>query len=152
MYNHAPKNYVCPLCKLASGKNTDKTGPNDVVYQDRYLTAFIAGRWWINNPGHIIVIPNKHYENLYDMPDDLLGKIYAAAKKMAIIMKIAYKCDGTSTRQHNEPAGNQKVWHFHVHVFPRYEGDNLYKLHDKKHWTTPEQRLPYVNKIKKYIK
>ena len=41
-------------------------------------------------------------------------------------MKAAYNCDGVSTRQHNEPAGNQDVWHYHLHVFPRYAGDNLY--------------------------
>ena len=43
------------------------------------------------------------------------------------MLKEALACDGTSTRQHNEPAGNQHdMWHLHVHVFPRYDGDNLY--------------------------
>jgi histidine triad (HIT) family protein len=41
-------------------------------------------------------------------------------------MKAAYGCDGTSTRQHNEPAGHQEVWHYHLHVFPRFMGDGLY--------------------------
>jgi histidine triad (HIT) family protein len=41
-------------------------------------------------------------------------------------MKAAYHCDGISTRQHNEPAGNQDVWHYHLHVFPRYTDDQLY--------------------------
>lgn len=152
MYNHAPKDYKCPLCKIASGKNTDKTNQNDVVYRDENLTAFIAGKWWVNNSGHIIIIPNDHYENLYDIPDYILGEIYSFVKKIAIILKKAYKCDGTSTRQHNELAGNQDVWHFHVHVLPRYEGDRLYELHEKTHWTTPGERLPYINKIKKHLK
>jgi histidine triad (HIT) family protein len=48
-------------------------------------------------------------------------------RRIAIALKEAFACDGTSTRQHNEPAGNQHdMWHLHVHVFPRYEGDNLY--------------------------
>jgi len=41
-------------------------------------------------------------------------------------MKQAWKCDGVSTRQHNEPAGNQDVWHYHMHVFPRWDNDDLY--------------------------
>jgi histidine triad (HIT) family protein len=42
-------------------------------------------------------------------------------------LRRAYACDGTSLRQHNEPAGNQDVWHHHVHVFPRFTGDELYR-------------------------
>jgi histidine triad (HIT) family protein len=48
------------------------------------------------------------------------------AKSLAIAMKKIYACDGVSTRQHNEPAGNQDVWHYHLHVTPRYENDNFY--------------------------
>ena len=48
------------------------------------------------------------------------------AKRLAIAMKTVYACDGISTRQHNEPAGSQDVWHYHLHVTPRYENDNYY--------------------------
>ena len=59
-------------------------------------------------------------------------------------MKAAYDCEGTSTRQHNEPAGYQDVWHLHAHVFPRYPGDRLYERHEEKRWATPEERAPYA--------
>lgn len=91
--------------------------------------------------------PKKHFENIYNIPDTLLADVYITVKKIAIAIKTTYKSDGTSTRQHNEPAGNQNVWHFHVHVFPRYDNDELYKNHDKKRWVTREERLVFVDKL-----
>lgn len=151
MFNHEPKDYKCPLCEVASGKDREKTQQSDIVYRDEFITAFIAAKWWPNNPGHVIIISNNHFENLYDIPEDLLSKIYSFSKKVAIALKKTYKCDATSTRQHNEPAGNQDVWHFHVHVYPRYENDQLYQLHEEKRWTESKEREPYASKLKKYF-
>src|SRR5947207_14256607 len=83
--------------------------------------------WLPSNPGGVLVIPNAHYENVYDLPPELGTPIQRAVRSASIAMKTAFGCDGVSTRQHNEPAGNQDVWHFHVHVFPRWEGDELYR-------------------------
>ncbi len=66
-------------------------------------------------------------------------------------MKAAYGCDGVSTRQHNEPAGNQDVWHFHLHVFPRYVDDQLYLRSAERTPTSPPQRLPYAVKLKRAL-
>lgn len=153
MYSHTPKDYVCPICVAIEGKENNQTliRQDDIFYKDDSIIAFINSRTWPNNPGGVIIVPNKHFENLYDVPDELLSKIYLLAKKVAIALKETYKCDGTSTRQHNEPAGNQDAWHFHVHVMPRYNNDLLYQLNDKKRWTTPEERKPYANKLKKYF-
>ena len=63
-------------------------------------------------------------------------------------LKTAYRCEGTSTRQHNEPAGYQDVWHLHAHVFPRYPGDRLYERHEEKRWASPEERAPYAAKLR----
>src|SRR5687767_1579537 len=71
-------------------------------------------------------MPNPHYENIYELPVPYMAKIQERAKSVAIAMKTAFSCDGVSTRQHNEPAGNQDVWHYHLHVTPRYENDNFY--------------------------
>ncbi|MDN3240096.1 HIT family protein [Glycomyces tritici] len=59
-----------------------------------------------------------------------------------------YGCDGVSTRQHNEPAGNQDVWHLHVHVFPRYEGDRLYATKALPGWAAPEERQVYAERLR----
>lgn len=82
-------------------------------------------KWKPTNPGAVLVIPIPHYENIFELPDVLGGPIQRAVRETALAMKSAYGCDGVSTRQHNEPAGNQDVWHFHIHVFPRYKGDDL---------------------------
>ena len=58
----------------------------------------------------------------------------------------AFECDGTSTRQHNEPAGNQDLWHLHVHVFPRFEGDDLYRSWYRE--STPEERLDFAARLR----
>jgi histidine triad (HIT) family protein len=64
-------------------------------------------------------------------------------------MKALYNCDGTSTRQHNEPDGNQDVWHYHVHVFPRYADDNLY---DSNYFEMPvAERAQYASRLRAYF-
>jgi histidine triad (HIT) family protein len=82
-------------------------------------------KWWPKNPGAVLVIPNDHYENVYDLPVELGTPIQRAVRSAAIAMKTAFGCDGVSTRQHNEPDGNQDVWHYHMHVFPRWRDDRL---------------------------
>ena len=85
------------------------------------------------------------------MPEEIGHKIFDMSKKIAVAFKGTYKCDGTSTRQHNEPAGNQDVFHFHLHVFPRYEGDNLYLNHENTYWPSSGEKKPYANKLKEYF-
>jgi histidine triad (HIT) family protein len=152
MFNHEPKKYQCPMCLIVNGKfGTLLTKESDIFHQNKILTAFINAEWWINNSGNVIILPNQHYENIYDLPDKLAGEIFIFTKRTAIALKETYNCDGTSVRQHNEPAGNQELWHFHIHVFPRYDNDKLYQLHDQKRWTTPEERKPYAEKLRKYF-
>ncbi|MBV9952939.1 MAG: HIT domain-containing protein [Acidimicrobiia bacterium] len=60
-----------------------------------------------------------------DLPPALGTSVQHAIRSAAIAMKAAYGCEGVSIRQHNEPAGEQDVWHYHVHVLPRWLGDEL---------------------------
>lgn len=96
----------------------------------------------------MLVIPNEHFENLYEIPDDVLAAVYSTAKRVARGLKVAYGCEGTSTRQHNEPAGGQDVFHFHVHVYPRAEGDRLYETHREVRWTDAAERGPYAERVR----
>lgn len=102
--------------------------PLEVIYRDDDVYVKMNPRWRPNNPGTVLVLPICHYENIFDLPPALAAPIHRAARSTAIAMKSAFNCDGISTRQHNEPAGNQNVWHYHLHVFPRWHGDNLYGL------------------------
>ena len=152
MFNHQPKDYVCPFCNLIAGNDNEYSKQQDIVFRNNFTTAFITPKWWVNNPGHVLVVPNRHCENIYDIQDEQIAEVYKVVKKLAIAIRSTYNCDGTSTRQHNEPAGNQDVWHFHVHVFPRYEGDKLYHNHDKKSFVDASARVPYAEKLRAYFK
>jgi histidine triad (HIT) family protein len=151
MYNHAPEGYVCPFCQIVEGIENEHiyTKQKDIIYKDNYVTAFISSCWWKNNKGHVIIIPNKHIENLYDMPSPLSYRIHDLEREIALALKETYQCDGVSSRQHNEPSGNQEVWHYHLHVFPRYQNDNLYKT-DRQN-SKPEERLAYAQLLKDYF-
>jgi histidine triad (HIT) family protein len=147
-WSHEPSGYECPFCRLLSGVDTEINSADDIVWRDEQTTALIAPKWWPANHGHVLVITNTHVENIYAIDDDLLCAVGATSHRVAIALKNAYAFDGVSTRQHNEPAGYQDVWHFHVHVFPRYVGDRLYERHEEMAWTTPAEREPYAAKLR----
>ena len=152
MYNHAPADYICPLCQIYRGEPTEKGDSEpDVIFRNQIITVFIAGKWVRSNPGHVVIIPNQHVENLYDMPGDIGHAVHDASKQVAIALKETYKCDGVSTRQHNEPAGNQDVWHYHLHVVPRYVDDNMYGNSTDVYWPSAEEKRPYADKLKQYF-
>ena len=151
MYNHAPKDYTCPFCLLLRGiKNEHVVSvPADIFYRDRDVSAFISSHQWPHNHGHALVIPNLHFENIYDLPPELGANIHQVAQKIALAMKALYRCDGVSTRQHNEPAGDQDVWHYHLHVFPRYAGDNLYTSQYAE--MPAKERARYANRLRSFF-
>jgi histidine triad (HIT) family protein len=150
-FNHEPPDYPCPFCALINGRYNERGTKDDIIYQNEFATAKIAPKWWVNNPGHVLVVPNKHYENIYDIPEELFAEVYKVVQKVALAIRSTYDCDGTSTRQHNEPAGNQDVWHLHVHVFPRYENDKLYLNHENNSFVDQKVRGPYAKKLRAYF-
>lgn len=151
MFNHAPENYRCPFCLLVQGiENEDVSSvQTDIIYHNPAVTAFISSHQWPNNPGNVIIIPNEHYENIFDLPVAYTPKIQAVAKAVALAMKIAFDCDGVSVRQHNEPAGNQDVWHYHLHVTPRYEGDRFYTT--QRRFMAVDERAKYAQALRKHL-
>jgi histidine triad (HIT) family protein len=132
------------------GEVSDKTLllPQDIIYKDDFCTAFINSFWIKNNPGHVIVVPNYHYENIYDLPDDLGAHIFSVARKIVIKMREIYGCDGITLLQNNEPVGGQHAFHYHLHIFPRYEKDDLHKHMDNKQLAGPAQRLDFATKLR----
>ena len=155
MYNHAPEDYVCPLCAIVAG--TMERGPmftpGDLVYIDGRVAALISAYQWPKNPGNVIVIPVVHYENIFDLPHELAEPVHALSRAIALAMKSAWSCDGISIRQHNEPAGNQDTWHYHVHITPRYMDDRLYATYmEGKHMMPAEERARYGKELRKHIR
>lgn len=149
-WSHEPAGYQCPFCAFLSGRD-DVNDQRDIVLTTDLATAFVAPRWWPNNRGHVLVIPNAHHENLYDIPQAYGHAVHDAVQRVAVGMRATYGCDGVSTRQHNEPAGYQDVWHYHVHVFPRYEGDQLYASQALPGWVPQAEREPYATKLRDYF-
>lgn len=150
LYSHQPEGYRCPFCRVAAGEDDDGhwTKQSDVVFRDDTVTAFVSSAWWPENAGHVMVVPNEHYENVYDIPDEVLAAVQIAGKRIALALKSAYGCEGTSFRQHNEPAGYQEVWHYHLHVFPRHHGDDLYVRSLERRFVDPAERAPYAEKLR----
>jgi histidine triad (HIT) family protein len=67
-------------------------------------------------------------------------------------MKEAFTCDGISIRQHNEPAGYQDVWHYHIHVTPRYLNNEFYLTYKEKNFMPPAERAKHAEKLKNSLK
>ena len=142
----------CAFCRIAAGGRTQNTTQGDVVHRDEATTAFVGAKWWVNNPGHVLVIPNDHFENLYDISTDALAAVYGTVQRVALAMKQAYECNGVSTRQHNEPAGNQDMFHLHVHVFPRWRHDELYEHHTETWWPPEDERARYAGRLRAVLR
>lgn len=151
MYNHAPLDYLCPFCSLIQGREDfhSTLKQTDVVFQSTDITAFIATRRYLNNPGHVLIIPNEHFENIYDLPSDVSAKIHALSRDVALALKSECGCDGIMLRQHNEPAGDQNVWHYHLHVIPRYQNDDFH--HAQKLPFEAAERALYARRLNNWF-
>ena len=139
---------ACPFCQFLAGEETEHNRRSDVVWRDERTTAFVSPRWWESNPGHVIVVSNEHFADLASIPEDELGAVYSTAKRIAVALQAVRDCDGTSTRQHNGSGAGQDVFHFHVHVFPRFAGDGLYVRDAEFRWASPEERAPYAERLR----
>lgn len=152
MYNHAPKDYKCVLCLPAQGIESEDTMMKqaDIFYKDDLVMAAINSKFIETNPGHVIIFPIKHYENIYDIPDEVSARVSKVAKQVAIAMKEIRKCDGITTQQNNEPASGQHAFHYHFHIFPRWTGDKLYSGSEVR-ISDSSERISYAETFKKYM-
>jgi histidine triad (HIT) family protein len=151
MYNHAPEGYVCPICLGIQGVESNATliRQSDIVYKDKYLTAFISSFLIGQNAGHVVVVPNEHYENLFDLPKELGARIFKLKQRLATAMMVMYEnCEGVMTLQNNGPASGQHAFHYHEHIFPRFEGDELHGNMTVKQEFPPEKRRVYADMIR----
>jgi histidine triad (HIT) family protein len=122
---NAPAGYQCPFCHLAETLQAP-TPKREIILVEPRVFAFVPLHHYAGIRGNCLVAPRAHYENVLDIPDELGSDFFRATRLIANAMRDAFGCEGISTRQHNGPAGNQDVWHFHLHVFPRFRNDGLY--------------------------
>lgn len=108
----------CIFCKIANGEI-----PSNTVYEDDNFRVIldIAPA----NPGHCLILPKKHTTNIFEIDSELLGKAHMLAKKIASALKAALNAEGINILQNNGEAAGQSVSHYHIHVIPRHQGDNV---------------------------
>ena len=108
----------CVFCRIVRGEI-----PASVVCQDELTIAFMdIGSV---NPGHVLVASRAHVENLYALEDNLAAALMLTATRIARAAKVALQPQGLSLFQANEAAGGQTVFHVHIHVLPRWQGDGM---------------------------
>ena len=110
----------CIFCKIAAGEI-----PSRKIYEDKDLIAIMD-----LNPtskGHSLIIPKEHCTNIYDIDEDIAAKVMKTAKKLATKMTVALNCDGFNLLQNNGKTAGQTMFHFHMHVLPRYK-DAVYNM------------------------
>lgn len=108
----------CIFCKIASGEI-----PATTLYEDQDFRVILD--LGPASKGHALILPKEHYANIYEIPEELAGKAMILAKKMANVLTRALKCDGFNIVQNNGQPAGQTVFHFHMHLIPRYEGDEV---------------------------
>src|SRR4051812_24075737 len=108
----------CIFCKIVAGEL-----PARKVDEDEHTIAFLDIAPWTR--GHALVVPKEHTKNLYEAPEDVLLHTGIAAQRLARTMRDRLGAEGINTLNSTEPAAMQTVFHYHVHVIPRYEDDGF---------------------------
>ncbi len=111
------KDENCIFCKILAGDI-----PSYQIYEDDDFKVILdvgpASR------GHALIIPKEHYKNLYELPEELAAKAFVLGKKLITVLTGILGCDGYNLVQNNGEVAGQTVDHFHLHLIPRYEGDD----------------------------
>ncbi len=115
----------CIFCKIVR-----KQAPASIIYEDEAVMVFLDIRPL--NMGHTLVIPKAHYVDIFDIPQNLLSQVHKVAKLVSFAVKKATSADGISIIQQNGKAAGQDIFHLHVHVVPRFEGQKLPHFSDLK--------------------
>ena len=106
----------CIFCKIANGDIPSKT-----LYEDEDFRVILD--LGPATKGHALILPKEHADNLYELPDETASKVFVLAKKLAMKMKEKLNCDGLNIVQNNGEVAGQTVFHFHMHLIPRYKND-----------------------------
>lgn len=112
------KDNNCIFCKLANGDI-----PTATLYEDEDFRVILDAS--PASKGHALILPKEHYANLYELDDALASKALVLAKKMITKLTGMLGCDGYNVVQNNGEVAGQTVFHFHMHLIPRYTGDNV---------------------------
>lgn len=108
----------CIFCKIAAGEI-----PSATIYEDEDFRVILDIE--PASKGHALILPKEHYANLYEMPDELAAKVLVLAKQIITKMTDILGCDGYNVLQNNGEVAGQTVFHYHMHLIPRYKEDDV---------------------------
>jgi len=129
----------CVFCKILRGEL-----PAHFVYEDDLVIAFLSLEQ--PNPYKVLVVPRAHVETVYDLTDKQAASIFKATVKIARGVRDASKCEGMNLVQSNGRAGQQDVFHFHLHIVPRFSGDSIVLDWDNTP-ASPEMLIQFAREI-----
>lgn len=112
------KDNNCIFCKIANGEI-----PSSTLYEDEKVRVILD----ISpaSKGHALILPKEHYANIYEISDEMAGHVLKAARKMAKKMQEELGAEGLNLLQNNGELAGQTVFHYHMHLIPRYQGDKV---------------------------
>lgn len=108
----------CIFCKLANGDI-----PTNSIYEDEDFNVILDAS--PATKGHALILPKQHYANMFEIDDEILAKAAKLAKRVITHEKEVLGCDGYNVLQNNGEVAGQTVFHFHMHLIPRYKGDQV---------------------------
>ncbi len=118
----------CIFCKIVAGEIPSRT-----LFEDEDFKVMLdVGP---ASKGHALIVPKEHYANIYELPDELAGKAMRLAKRMATHMTNVLNCDGFNILQNNGEVAGQTVFHYHMHLIPRYKGSDEMILWHANHFS-----------------
>ncbi|MGN0156777.1 MAG: HIT family protein [Lachnospiraceae bacterium] len=129
----------CIFCKIANGEIPSKT-----IYEDEEFRVILD--LGPATKGHALILPKEHFQNIYEIPEETAAKAMILAKKMATLITEKLHADGFNIVQNNNEVAGQTVFHFHMHLIPRYEGDG-----QNINWIPGEPTQEELEKIKDEI-
>ena len=130
----------CIFCKIIAGEI-----PSAVIFEDEEFKAILDR--FPGNIGHVLVLPKKHYSNIFDIDEDVAGRLFRLATKIAKNMKEVLGFESMNVVQNNGSLAGQTVHHFHLHLIPRYENDKV-QIKWEQLDLTDEQIAEIQNKLK----
>lgn len=130
----------CIFCKIVKGEI-----PCYKVFEDEDVLAFLDIKPL--SKGHILVLPKKHFENIYEIPEDLFCKVGIVAKKLATRLKEKFSPEGIVLNQNNGLRAGQTIFHYHIHVKPVYEDTPIFEEGEHRKDMSKEEMNSIVDEL-----
>jgi len=130
---------MCIFCQIVGWE-----APSTTVYRDDFVTAFFD--YFPASLGHIVIVPNQHHENIFEIPEYTLAHLAKVSKRIAWVYKNVLWIENMNILQNNGALAGQTVFHYHMHIVPRSEWDNI-----TFHWGADESLRESFDELKERL-